>query len=218
MSNQDSVPESDAEFNLWQASLITLAQANVTTWGILAADVTSLVALQLIWTNSFAKTSNPNNCTSADVKAKNDARRNYEKALRNFIAQWLAHNTKVTDSDRIRMGITVKSTTRTSIGVPTGIPVATIDFSVRNQHSISFVDQATPNSKAKPSGVHGCEIWCKLGDAATFGYLATDTASPYVATFDEADAGKTAQYHLRWVNTKGEQGPWSAVVSAMVVG
>jgi len=31
-------------------------------------------------------------------------------------------------------------------------------------------------------------------------------------------AGKTVYYWLRWVNTRGEAGPWSSVASAMVVG
>ena len=214
----DYVPHSDAEFNLWQAGLFVLVQTNADAWGILPDDVASLIALQLAWANAFAITSNPKNCTDADTQAKNDARRVYEKALRNFIGQWLAHNAKVTDSDRTRLNITVKSTTHTSVGVPTTSPVATIDFSVRHQHTIKFVDEATPTSKAKPEGVHGCEIWSKVGDQVTFSYLATDTATPYVVIYDEDVAGKTASYHLRWVNTKGEQGPWSAVVSATVVG
>ena len=214
----DYVPHSDAEFNLWQASLIVLVQTNADAWGILPDDVASLIALQLAWANAFAITSNPKNCTDADTQDKNDARRVYEKALRDFVAQWLARNTKVTDGDRTRLNITVKSSTRSAVGVPTTSPVATIDFSVRNQHTIKFVDEATPTSKAKPDGVHGCEIWSKVGDEVTFSYLATDTATPYVVIYDQDVAGKTASYHLRWVNTKGEQGPWSAVFSAMVVG
>lgn len=214
----DYVPHSDPEFNLWQASLIAIVQPNVTVWGILPADSTALVASQLVWTNAFAKTSNPKNCTDADTQAKNDARRVYEKNLRNFIAQWLSHNAKVTDSDRTRMNITVKSNTRTSVGVPTTSPEGKIDFSVRNQHIISYSDSATPTSKAKPSGVHGCEIWRKVGAETSFVYVVTCTAAPYTAIYDEADAGKTATYHLRWVNTKGEQGPWGAAISALIVG
>jgi len=41
---------------------------------------------------------------------------------------------------------------------------------------------------------------------------------PPVAQFDPADAGKTAYYWLRWENTKGEIGPWSAVASATITG
>ncbi|HEY5591222.1 MAG TPA: hypothetical protein VIK55_09415, partial [Paludibacter sp.] len=91
------------------------------------------------------------------------------------------------------------------------------------QHTINFSDEASPRSKAKPEGVHGCEIYMKLdGDApkevSEMTYVATDTATPYVLTFDGAKTGKTIYYWLRWVNTRGECGPWSSTMSAMVVG
>lgn len=54
--------------------------------------------------------------------------------------------------------------------------------------------------------------------ASELHYLATDTRTSYVAQFDPADADKTAYYWLRWENTKGETGPWSAVVSATITG
>ena len=60
--------------------------------------------------------------------------------------------------------------------------------------------------------MRGCEIWCAISPAATIAdasYLATDTATPYLATFDAADAGKPAHYFLRWVNTRNQPGPWS---------
>jgi hypothetical protein len=223
MSNYDFVPTSDAEFNLWQSSLISTVQTNTTAWGILAADVTTLVALQATWATTFAKASNKQNRTSADVQAKDDARRVFEKALRNFAAQWLSHNSKVTDSDRQRMGLTVKSATHTPVSVPSTSPTATIDFSVRGQHIINFVDETSPSSKAKPDGVHGCEIWAKIdGDApktdGELSYLATSTRTPYVANYDVAKAGKTAYYRLRWVNNRGQQGPWSGIVSGTIVG
>ena len=86
-----------------------------------------------------------------------------------------------------------------------------MDFSARFQHRISFSDESTPTLKAKPAGVHGCEIWTKI-DGATptsvseMKYLATDTASPYIVEFDGADGGKTVYYWLRWVNKKGQAG------------
>ena len=219
----DFIPQSDAEFNLWQASLVTLVQTNTTAWGILAADVTLLVALQTTWTAAFAKTSNKQNRTSADVQAKDDAREAYEKGLRKFIAQWLANNTKVTNSDRGRMGLTVKSGTRTPTTAPMTFPVGTIDFSVRLRHTISFIDEATPLSKAKPEGIYGCEVWAKIGgdapkNASELMNIGTCTRTPFIYSFDGTDAGKTVYYWLRWINTKGQHGPWSSAISAMVMG
>lgn len=121
------------------------------------------------------------------------------------------------------MGLTVKTGTRTPVAKPATCPVGKIDFSARKQHTIYFYDEGSPHSRAKPDGVHGCEIYMKIdGEApklvSELTYLATCTASPYVATFDGTQAGKTVYYWLRWVNTRGEAGPWSSVISANVVG
>jgi hypothetical protein len=45
-----------------------------------------------------------------------------------------------------------------------------------------------------------------------------DTKTPYRRDYDVADAGKSAYILLRWVNAKGESGPWSDVVSSTIVG
>ena len=219
----DYVPRSDVDFNLWQVSLIDIININLTNWGITADDFTALKATQTIWTTAFAKANNKQNRTSADVQAKDDARVDYEKGLRTFVAQWLANNTKVANSDRERMGLTVKSGSRTPVPTPDTSPIGTVDFSVRLQHSIHYSDQATPNSKAKPDGVHGCEIWMKIDgiapvDPSELSYLATDTRSSYTKTFEGKYAGKTVWYWLRWVNKRGEHGPWSSAISAMVAG
>ena len=78
-------------------------------------------------------------------------------------------------------------------------------------------------TKGKPEGVKGVEIWCKIGGEATmneddYKYLATDTASPYLAIHKSEDIGKQAHYLLRWVNPRGEAGAWSNPVSATITG
>ena len=124
---------------------------------------------------------------------------------------------KVGISGASAYGASGASTARRS----TSRPVATVDTSQRLRHIISFVDELTQTSRAKPAGMVGCEIWVKIGgsapaDPSELTYLATDTRSPYVAEFDGADAGKTAYYMLRWVNTRGERGPWSQTISGTI--
>ncbi|MFH0983646.1 MAG: hypothetical protein V2A79_19190 [Planctomycetota bacterium] len=43
-------------------------------------------------------------------------------------------------------------------------------------------------------------------DPSELTFLAVDTRTPYPASFDGADVGKTAHYMLRWVSTTGEKG------------
>ena len=223
MSNSDYVPGSDAEFDIWQECLVDNAEQNKTLWGISEDGLTKVKSLQTNWVSAFSKASNKQNRTAANVTAKDDARYDYEKAIRPFVAQWLSNNEKVTDSDRTRMGLTVKTGTRTLTPAPTTSPVGTIDFSVRLQHTIRYYDEASAHSNAKPAGVHGCEIYMKVDgdapkDASELTYVATCTAAPYTVKFDGSKSGKTVYYWLRWVNTRGECGPWSVTLSAMVVG
>ncbi len=84
--------------------------------------------------------------------------------------------------------------------------------------------KSTPKSRARPKGVLGAEVWVKLVDAgqpaptdpAVLSFL-TLTTRPTVRTeFKAMDGGKTAVYMLRWVNTRGEKGPWSEICSATV--
>jgi len=128
---------------------------------------------------------------------------------------------QVTDAQRQSLGLNVRSTTRTAVGAPTSRPVATIDTSHRLRHTINFVDELTPTSRAKPDGTQGCEIWMKVGDPPPAGpndvrYLALDTRTPYTVDFEASDAGKTAYYMLRWTSTRSEAGPWSATVSGTI--
>ena len=219
----DYVPKPDGGFNDWQDILLTYSSENATAWGIPADVVADGKAKQTVWTVCYAKANNKQNRTAADVLDKNEARGDFEKFLRSFVQQWLAINPKVTDADRLRMGVTVKSTTRTQVPAPTTAPVGAADFSVRLQHSISYYDESSAHSNAKPEGVHGCEIFMKVDgespkDVSELSYLGVCTASPYTVKFDSSKTGKTAYYQLRWVNTRGEYGPWSTVISAMIVG
>ena len=98
------------------------------------------------------------------------------------------------------------------------------------RHTIEFSDENTPTRKAKPAGVMGAEFFraatvrkrfpCGDGpppvDPGELTFLAVDTRTPYMTEFDGADGNKMAHYMLRWLNSKGQAGPWSQTVSATI--
>ena len=53
-------------------------------------------------------------------------------------------------------------------------------------------------------------------DPGELTFLAVDTRTPYMTEFDGADGNKMAHYMLRWLNPKGQTGPWSQTVSATI--
>ncbi len=90
----------------------------------------------------------------------------------------------------------------------------------RLTHHPRLVDESTPTRRARPAGVLGAEVWVKLVDAdqpaptdpAALTFL-TMTTKP---SSHAANGGKSAVDMLRWINTRGEKGPWSEITTATV--
>jgi len=67
-------------------------------------------------------------------------------------------------------------------------------------------------------------VWVKLVDAdqtaptdpAALTFLTMTTRPSFRAEFKTGEDGKTAVSVARWVNTRGEKGPWSDVTTATV--
>ena len=53
-------------------------------------------------------------------------------------------------------------------------------------------------------------------DPAAMPFLANETKMPHRNDFDATDLGKTASYAARWVNTKGDSGPWSQITGWII--
>jgi hypothetical protein len=218
----DYIPNPDAEFNTWQDNLYKYASANLADLGLTAADLTPITTARSAWATTYSDHIAKQAAAQVASQAKSSARDDYEALLRSFV-QGVQAKPNVNDKHRAGLQINVRSTSRTPANQPGSSPVATVDTSHRLRHTINFNDEHTPTRRAKPEGVLGCEIWVKVGDPAPTGpsqlhFLATDTATPYIAQYGEAEANKVAHYMLRWVNRKGETGPWSQTVSATITG
>jgi hypothetical protein len=70
----------------------------------------------------------------------------------------------------------------------------------------------------------GEEVRVKLVDAdspaptdpAALTFLTMTTRPSFRADFKPGEGGKTAVYMARWINTRGEKGPWSEITTATV--
>lgn len=218
----DYIPASDAELDAWQRNFLSYTDAHLTELGLTAADLNLSLGARNAWATAFAAHIAAQAAAQNARTAKDDARDVLERNLRALVRRIQAAPS-VSDAQRQSLGITVRDPSRAPAGAPTSRPVANVDAGQRMRHTIAFVDEGTPTSKAKPDGVMGAEIWVKVGgpppiDPSECRFLSLDTRTPYVAEYDGADAGKTAYYLLRWMSTRSEPGPWSGTVSATIAG
>jgi len=219
--NNDSIPGPDPDFHKWVLPFCDYVSTNATTLGLPAGDVAPLTTAVTTWKTDYpAHTTAQSNASSA--KLKKDNTRAAIEAIARPLIQGLQASTKVTDDQRAAMNIHVRATTRTRVAVPATRPLGSVDTSQRFQHILSYRDENS-TGRGKPSGVASCEIWSKVGgtppkDISEMTYLAASTRSPYRVQYSGAQAGQSVCYWLRWVNTRGQQGPWSEPITATIPG
>jgi hypothetical protein len=220
MPNNDWIPDPDGAFDTKFNLFNIFTQANGTTRGLSAGQLTELDDKHGDWSTSYDAHLAEQATAQMKAQTKNTARDAAETVMR-ALARIMQQHPAMTDADRAAAGLNVRDTTRTAAAAPTSRPIGVVDTSQRLRHTIYFKDENTPNSKKKPDGIMGAEIWCYLGatppvDASLCSFVALDTSSPYVVDYEGEDAGKIAHYFIRWVNTRGEKGPWSETVSATI--
>jgi hypothetical protein len=130
-------------------------------------------------------------------------------------------NPNVTDGERQAAGLPVHSTSHTPVGPISSRPVVQVDVSQRLQQTVTVTDEATPNSRRKPDGAIGFELWCKKGGTTPTGisecaYMGTFTKGVALEQFAPGDGGQMVYYIARWINRRAEAGPISETVGATI--
>jgi hypothetical protein len=221
---KDYIPDRDGDFDSWVSNFVAYANANLANLGLVAGDLTPVTTAHTAWTTAYTAHVAAQATAQGARAGKDASRAALEAAIRPLVRRLQGAVGVVTDDEKAALGITVPDTTSTPVAAPTTRPVVTVDASQRLRHTIAFADEATPTRVAKPAGVMGAEIWVKIAplgdpppsDPSTLTFLAVDTRTPYTLDFDGADGGKNAHYLVRWVNTRGQKGPWSETATATI--
>jgi len=222
---KEYLPLADQDLRAWLANFVTYAAANTAGLGIVAGDVTPISTAQTDFDAKLDAHITALAAARASTQAKGLSTRTVKTAIRALVKK-LQASTTVTDAQRQALGITVADDGRTPVAAPTTRPVVSVSSNQRLRHDVRFADEATPTRRGKPAGVRGAEVWVKIVPAGTappiaqseMTFLDVATSSPFNAEFAGENAGKTAWYWLRWVNTRGEKGPWSEPGSATIAG
>ncbi len=217
-------PSGDADRITWLVTFKNQFAASAGTYGFdpvvdipsVSAAIDATIAAYYAW---IAAADAARSARAAKDLSMDDLVRD---VIRSLVNRLQAHPA-MTDPVRMSYGITVRDGEPTPAGSPPTVPVLQVDLRQRQVHTISFADEGTPTQKAKPRGVHHVEIWYVKGgptptDDGQWLFLASDTATPYVNSFELADIGTTVWYRARWVDNDGTVGSWGAIESAKVPG
>jgi hypothetical protein len=220
---RDFIPRPDANFDAWSANLWTSLS---TWWADQGFDPSEIKDVQITveaWHEAYAAHVAAQAAAEAARQTKDAARRAAEAAIRPVVAR-VQVMPMVTNATRAQFGISLRESTRTPAATPSTAPSAIITSGGRLTHRLRLVDPATPTRRSKPKGVARAEVFVVLtapnepapSNIDLYKYVGGISDGTTTLSFPPADGGKQAHYITRWVNTTGEQGPWSEATSATV--
>lgn len=217
------IPPKDADLNNWLANFSSLITAGPATYGLVAADATSIAAATASWTAAYNLVTSPATKTATTVQAKNVQRVNVLAIARPY-AQTIANNAGVSPSNKIALGLNPRTSTPTPVTAPTTNPILSIVSSPPMQLIARYRDSiASPSVKSKPYGVLQVQIFAEtsltaITNPAVLPLFTQTTKSPVLLQFDSSKIGLTAYMAARWVTRTGLVGPWSPIVSYVISG
>lgn len=219
---KDYIPQRDDELINWLDNFYTQLTAKKAALNVPDAALAKLANVKDDFAAKVADADAKRIAYEAALEAEKDARR-VAIAEARLLAQQVQRETGITNTDRAELGLTVPDTKPTAPPVPDSFPVVVVDTSKRLQHSLKLGDSKNPTRRARPEGVEYAELNAYVGttpptDTSQFKLLGIVKKSPHIVEHQSADAGKTAYYNLRWVNSRGEHGPWSETVGATITG
>jgi hypothetical protein len=221
------LPSKDADLSAWATNFSTLITATPTAYGLTAGQATTFSTAKSDFATKLETASNPSTRTKSTVAAKNTSRAALLVLIRSYmrIVQGFPSITPTQLSD---LGLTVRKTTPTPIGAPVTSPRLTLLATSGQGIDFRFSDETTPDSRSRPFGTAGMELWGSVGTAAPAGPEATSFRGLYTKntngpgsraariSFDSADVGKTAYLYARWIAPNGQVGPFSPLASMTV--
>jgi hypothetical protein len=215
----DYIPTKEGELVPWLANLLAVALLNKVAWNLPDLNLTALQNLYDEYKVLYDKCQTPAH-TTVDVRQKNEQKIVLKSTVRDFVRFHLQNNEVVTDTNRDQLGIPVYDRTKTPVPPPSGRPVLEAIATNNRQITVKIVDQAT-GKKSKDPGVQGAKILSEIRDTPPVDAEDLHNAlftkrSSMVYNFEESDRGKQVYFVACWENAKGERGPWSDIVSAIV--
>ena len=219
---QYKIPSTPAVFDGFQTVLATNCMNNAAAWNLPADLVASIAAMKSDWDAAYGLTANRKTSSPAATAARNALLLVYRDLVDRVMHDYIVGNDAVSEADKTAFGIHLRNTGRVRLVQPSTVPVLEIDNRFISAHCLRFHDSATPLSRGRAASAAYCEVWYKIGGPAPAGtdetmFRLTVTRSGRMLRYNPEDKGKYVYYFARWINRKGEQGPWSEMATAVVI-
>lgn len=234
MSHNHTFPSRDGDFDNYANSKYAYLKANEARLGINSAGILAILgppptpagpppgtnATPGTWNYVYPLESNPETFTHPLKLQKDSLRAQLETAFRTVYGD--IPQSVLTADDRTALNLPERDTVPTPVGVKDNAPIVSFEPSVHTLQTIRFGNPDDPQTQAMPQGqkiMLERFVGEKGLDPATINFGSAQVVTRFLqkVQYTETDVGKTAYLRACYVNTRGEKGPYSAVVSSVII-
>lgn len=214
------LPTQEGALNNWLQNFSTRISASPGTYGLKPADAASIAAAVAAWVLAYQTAVAPSTRTRGAVAAKRIEKKNVVAVVRGF-AGVIRGDDSVSGELKINLGLRLRPRRGAPVPAPADAPALALHRMGTGVHELRARRSGESTSSAKPYGVASLMVYRAVGEGAARGveeaqFLTLVTRARFTSTFERAQRGQTATYFARWINTKGEPGPWSNAMSAAI--
>lgn len=229
MAQPSYIPSQQAKLVTWCTNFNTLILASPTTYGLLPADATTINSYVTAFLSAYAISSktSPGTRTPASIQNTNNTQAAMLGIVRPYAIQ-IRNNQGVSDANKLALGLTVPSSSRTPIPCPATPPAISITAAQPLVFTMTINDPTAPASKRKKAvGARAWVMYAVFGTAPATDMtgavqIAAGTKTPFPITFVSGNVGKYATLWAAWQGRNVSQpgglmlSPFSTPVSMIV--
>jgi hypothetical protein len=195
----------------WKAGLSDTAKITAFCWD--AAECTEVVSK--ITAFLTARTAYETDNFTGNRIAKDEAKGEMVDAMREFANTSIRFNKKMHDEDNLVYGIHPADTT------PASQPGTEVENTRNHYEHLIRVINTERGDHSKPADAYSVRYAWQVGgekpaSGADLPNSKFSRKTPHIVQHTEADKSKTAFYSTCYENSKGDTGPWSPVVEAVI--
>lgn len=214
------IPRKHEKFRRWAFVFTGRLAQNPAAAGITPEIAAQLTAAYALFSERYDLAQMPSQRTPYAIRAMNIARKSLESMCRTY-AQKIKNDPMVSDEVKFALPLHLGRKRRRHVSAPTTRPMLMINGSKSGQHTIRFHDDESGPANRKPRGAASLQLFAYVADRMGMNYdaaeyVGTYTRQPIRVNWPIETAGKTINYIGRWVNARGEEGPWSNVASMQI--
>ena len=197
----------------WAVNFSTLITASPTTYGLTAGNATTIATSVNAFVAAYTLATDPGTRTRVTVAAMHVQRAAMTTVIRQYAAIIRA-NPGLPAEQCAELGLTVPDLLPSPIPAPATFPLVDVINATPGRHELRYSDSANPDSRSKPAGAIGMQLFRIVGEEAVESpdaalLVGQFTTNPVRVDNNPADTGKVATYFARWITQRGLVGPWS---------